>query len=285
MSKSFKENLNPSNKTFVELKSEKYPWWDNLKKNKDISIQVRKDNTIDVYYNGGAILSSLKYDVKKKEFKACIHPKYIPLEDEAKYNSLSLTSSGVKFPKEIKVMDFSQFEDKKLQFIMKRIEKYYGTESEKAIQFNFIAKDPFIIDAEFQVPGENKRIDLVRLDKSVKKIVLIEVKTMADSRLFAESKAKSASKDAEENIYDQLKKYHEFAVDYKKCIHDYYVKVLQVKKDLGLARPELEKISIDDWQVEHKPLLVFGDCKQLWIDINHKSINEKIKKVRINRIF
>jgi hypothetical protein len=278
MSKSFGTNLNPSDKTFVELKSGKYPWWDNLKKNENIFIQVRQSNNIDVYYNGGAILSQLQYADRKKMFIAQIHHKYIPLENKAIYQSLSLTPNGVEFPKEIKTMDLSQFEDKKLKAVMDLIKKYYDTESEKAIQFEFIANDPFIIDAELQTE-KHGRIDLVRLDESVKKIVLIEVKTMGDSRLYTESKAKSKSKYPKENIEDQLKKYHEFTVDNQDSILDYYIKVLQIKNDLGITEPVVKKLKINDWKVECKPLLVFGDCEQAWIDKYAEGIDKKIKKV------
>jgi hypothetical protein len=272
MSKSFKTNLDPANKTFVELKSGKYPWWDNLKKNKNISIQVRKENTVDVYYNGGAILKDLQYNDAEK-FTASIHPKYIPLKDESQYKALTLSSNGVEFTGKIDVMEFSQLEDTKIKGVMNRVKKYFDSESEKAIQYQFAANDQYIIDTEFQVKNLGLRIDLVRLDESVKKIVLIEVKTMGDSRLFAESG------DRKENIHDQLKKYHEFAVDYQKSILDYYVKVLQIKNDLGLTGSDIKKLTINDWQVECKPLLVFGDCEQVWINQNAANIDKKIKGV------
>jgi hypothetical protein len=271
MSKSFKTNLDPANRTFVELKTGNYPWWDNLKKNKNISIQVRKESTIDAYYNGGAILKDLQYNDVEKVFTAGIHPKYIPLKDESQYKSLRLSLDGVEFNGKIDLMEFSQLEDAKIKAVTNRVKKYFDSESEKAIQYQFAANDPYIIDTEFQVKNMG-RIDLVRLDKSVKKIVLIEVKTMGDPRLFAES-----GKD-EENIHDQLLKYHEFAVDCQDSILAYYAKILQVKNDLGINRSDIKELT-SDWQVECKPLLVFGDCKQAWIDKNAEGIDKKIKKV------
>ena len=271
MNKEFKTNLDPVNKTFVEIKTGNYPWWENLKNNKSISIQVRKENTIDVYYNGGAVLKDLVYNDTENKFKASIHPKYIPLKDESQYRSLTLSSTGVEFTGKIDAMEFTQLEDTKIKAVMERVKKHFGTESEKAIQYQFATNDPSIIDTEFQVTGLGLRIDLVRLDASVKKIVLIEVKKIHDTRLFAES-----GEDVE-NIHDQLKKYHEFAVDYQKSIIDYYIKVLQIKNDLGLNKSNVQEIK--DWQVECKPLLVFGDCIQSWIDENARFIDEKIKEV------
>jgi len=272
MSKSFKIELNPEANTFTELKNKKYPWWDNLKKNKDISIQIRKDNTIDVYYNGGAILRGLKYDEQKKVFKAEIHPKYIPLKDENNYKSLTLSSNGVEFTGEIAKLD--HLEDAILKAITERIKKYFDSESEKAIQYEFAKNDSYIIDTEFQ--HNESRIDLIRLDDTVKKIVLIEVKTMGDPRLYIESKK---NKDDKENIYDQLKKYKEFAENYSESIHEYYKKVLKIKNDLGITKGGVSKLSINEWEVERKPLLIFGDCKQKWISNNKDDINNKIKDV------
>jgi len=287
MSKSFDTNLDPADKTFTELKSGlktgKYPWWNYLKENKDISIQIRKENTIDVYYNGGAVLKELKYNNEKKTFTASIHPKYIPLKSEDEYIPLTLSSKGVEFTEKIDLMELAQLEETQLKAVTKRIKKYHDSVHEKAIQYKFANNDPYIIDTEFQAKGTESqakkpglRIDLVRLDKNKEKIVLIEVKRMGDERLFADPKE---NKKAKENIYDQLKKYHEFAVDYQESIRAYYIKVLKIKNDLEISKPEVKEIDLTDWQVETKPLLVFGDCTQDWIDKKAAIINGKIKSV------
>jgi hypothetical protein len=151
-----------------------------------------------------------------------------------------------------------------------RVKKYFGAESEKAIQYKFATNDPYVIDTEFQL-GNDLRIDLVRLDASVKKIVFIEVKTMGDPRLFTPTTA------GKENIHDQLKKYNDFAVQHANDIAVYYTKVLQVKIDLGLFKDS--KLSLAGWQVEPRPLLLFGDCEQSWIDQNSAGIDKKIKGV------
>jgi hypothetical protein len=263
--------LNPSDGTFVELKAGNYPWWDNLKKNENISIQVRKDNTIDVYYNGGAILRSLKYNDQEKEFSAVIHPKYIPLERDNEYMALSLTKNNVKILDSFDPMGFSNFESAELKKIMGRVKKYHDSESEKAIQYKFATGDHCIIDTEFQL--DDSRIDLVRLDENSKKIVFVEIKTIDDSRLFSDPK-----KD-DKNIYHQLKKYHDFVNANEAALLKYYEKVLQIKNDLGLTKPPIRGITLDGWQIETGPLLAFGDCSQKWIDDNATDIDGKIKGI------
>jgi len=262
--------LNPSDKTFIELQTGKYSWWENLKENENISIQIRKNNKIDVYYKGGAILGNLVY--KKKAFSARIHNKYIPLKNDKGYKSLILNNNDVKLASKFEPIGFSNFESEKLKLIMDRVEKHYGSESEKAIQFGLVTCDPYIIDAEFQF-DKSLRIDLVRLDVNSKKIVFIEIKTIDDSRLFSEPGKNS------KNIFHQLKKYHEFANTNKKDLLDYYGKVLKIKINLGIAKPKIRDLTLDGWQIEPRPLLAFGDCTKEWIKNNAADIDKKIKNV------
>jgi hypothetical protein len=274
MSVELKKKLNPDDATFVELKKGNYRWWENLKKDEDnISIQIRKDNYIDVYRNGGAILKGLKYT--GKAFTAEIHSEYIPIKRDKKgYVGLTLNADGISFKGTIESITFKQFDDAELKAVKHRIEARFNSETEKAIQYKFATSDPFIIDTEFQMGRENLRIDLIRLDASVNKIVFIEVKTMGDTRLFAPPD--------KENIHDQLEKYMNFAVKHKNDIRDYYSKVLQIKNDLGIAKPELKKLKLSEWEVKEKTLLLFGDCEKVWIDKNADGaggINEKIKDV------
>jgi hypothetical protein len=266
--------LDPSDKTFVELKTGNYKWWENLKKNKKISIQIRQTNTIDVYYNGGAILRELSYNEKKKAFSAKIHPKYIPLEKDNVYMTLALTNADVKIADTFKPMDFLNFDKEELKKITDRVEKYHDSESEKAIQFKRAANDSYIIDAEFQL-NKSLRVDLVRLDVDEEKIVFIEIKTIGDRRLFLDP---AKDKD-QKNIYHQLKKYHDFVSANKAALLDYYKRVLQVKNNLEITDSPIRKLTLADWQIEPRLLLAFGDCTQRWIDNNADSIDKKIKSV------
>jgi hypothetical protein len=118
---------------------------------------------------------------------------------------------------------------------------------------------------------DNARIDLVHIDTDNKKLVCIEVKTIADGRLFTDSSCP-------ESIYNQLKKYYDFVSSNSTALLDYYKKMLQIKNELGINKLSVLK-NLDNYTVKEKPLLLFGDCSTEWIDTWSASIDGKIKSV------
>jgi len=74
--------INPNNIIFSILEKNPPLWWNNLKNDKEIVIEIRSDKSksyIDCYYNGGCILGGLNCD-GKGNFKGKIHYKYIPIK-------------------------------------------------------------------------------------------------------------------------------------------------------------------------------------------------------------
>jgi hypothetical protein len=52
------KTINPNTKLFVSLEKSPPGWWENLKNDKEIVIEIRSDKNesyIDCYYNGGCI--------------------------------------------------------------------------------------------------------------------------------------------------------------------------------------------------------------------------------------
>lgn len=68
------EKLNPKNALFENLATNPPVWWETLVNDEDIYIEIRKDNYIDVYYNGGNIIKELRY--KDGAYTGKIHYKY-----------------------------------------------------------------------------------------------------------------------------------------------------------------------------------------------------------------
>jgi hypothetical protein len=263
--------LSVHNPLFDELSTNPPSWWKRLVSDSDINIQVRKDNYIDVYYNGGAIIKELKYS---KQFTGKIHFEYIPIKgsDPHPYVKYKFDGSGLEIDKaKINILDFHNFQDGVLTKIKKRISSFYGQDSEKGIQATFIKNDPYYIDCEFEYRNADDliRIDLVRIDKALKKIVFIELKTIWDPRLFSGE------------ISKQLEKYGSFIRKYRNDLRDYYQKVFEIKKKLKILTWELASIdNFNQYTVLDKPLLLLGDCTQEWIGRhdNAKTINARISK-------
>jgi len=273
------DTLKMDNPLFVELKEKQPVWWQNLKKDNDINIEIRKDNYIDVYYHGGTIIKELRYDNKTSSFTGKIHFEYIPLvsaDDKEKYipyvfkqDTISIDTNRIK---PITLNNFNPKDD--LKRIKKRISHFMDKAvakdklSEKSIQGQFIKNDPYYIDMEFAY--DKQRIDLVRIDVKNKIIVFVEVKTTADPRLFAS------------DIVKQLEGYSEFIKDNKDDLLKYYKNVFKIKKNLEILPKGLSGIgSLDKYEICEKPLLLFGDCDQKWIVENHKKIESKIQNVAI----
>jgi hypothetical protein len=257
--------LTANNILFQKLAKTPPKWWRSINDDKDLSIQIRKDNTIDIYYNCGAVITGLKYG--RKGFSGSISAKYIPLEK--KYYPYSFIENEVEFPRDkIKSVKLNNFSQETLNAIKGQISQYFPKTSEKGIQADFMKNDPYFIDMEYEY-GNDLRIDLVRLDFSIKKIVFVEVKLVGNKELYTN------------NIVEQLSKYRRYIKDNKAMLIKYYNEVFNIKKNLGILPRELACKEIRDFDVLDKPLLLLGDCEQAWIDEVSSVLDEKIKATAI----
>ena len=273
------KTINPNTKLFVSLEKSPPVWWKNLKNDKEIVIEIRSDKSksyIDCYYNGGCILKGLECD-SKGNFKGKIHYKYIPIifkrnNDYINYdfsnNNQNINCNNVN----LGFRNVNNFNKTNLSLIKKQVKNYYPDNSEKGYQYKFIQKDPYFIDSEFQYNGfhgKDLRIDLVRIDLRIKKIVFIELKKFGNKELF------------NGGIEEQLKSYQCFITNFRSELKKYYLDFIQVKKNLGLLSKEVFQIlgsNFSSYSVARKPLLIIAGCTQKWIDNNAKDINNRIKK-------
>lgn len=76
MSKTELKVLTVNDKLFQKLITETPQWWQILKNDKEIYYEIRKDSTIDVYYNGGCIIGGLSID-NSSRFIWQTHTKYL----------------------------------------------------------------------------------------------------------------------------------------------------------------------------------------------------------------
>ena len=230
------ETLNPNAPLFSELKSGNYSWWGNIKKDDRLYIEIRKDNYINVYFEGGNV-AKLEYRSKDNTIQTTTHSKYLHGNGDD-YVECSL--------------------DKDLETIITNIQKYYsktkdekekGKEkeewSEKYIQSQYIIKyPPKYIDSEFAYKDNllDIRVDLIECING--ELRFVELKTIDDGRMLKKT-------DDNPEVVEQVKAYEDFISNYKKEIVEYYQKVWEIKKDLGLRIPEKRPSSLAE-----KPLLL-----------------------------
>ena len=242
MAKSTFETLNPNAPLFSELKSGNYSWWENIKNDSRLYIEIRKDNYINVYFEGGNV-AKLEYRSKDNTIQTSTHSKYLHGNGDD-YVECSL--------------------DKDLETIITNIRKYYSktdkvqrekkvnakTEekeewSEKYIQSQYIIKyHSKYIDSEFAYKDDSFdiRIDLIECING--ELRFVELKTIDDSRMLKRN-------DDNPEVVEQVKAYKEFIQEYNEEIIEYYKKIWTIKNDLGLIIPEERPSSL-----AKKPLLL-----------------------------
>jgi hypothetical protein len=208
------EALDPNKPIFEKIKEQK--WWNLFSEDKELYIEIRKDNYINVYYYGNS-LAEIEYPKNENEFVAKIHKKFIGINvgtNEQEYTELDLKGLNTEVIKEIK----------------KRILK--ESKIEKKIQGEMILKNSKYIDSEFQYnKDEPSRIDLIELsDDGI--LSFVELKQIEDSRLRNDEKRNPELPE----IIDQMDKYKKFINKYENEIIDYYKKIIQLKNDLEIFK-------------------------------------------------
>ena len=222
------DTLNESAKIFDELKNKKPIWWEYCKQDKYFYIELRKDNQVNVYFEGGSIIR-VHYCSRHKELQTFTHYKYLGIKDN--------TKTYVNCAKTI---------DKQIDNIVEGIKKHYSQKkginkeswSEKYIQGQLIIHNREIhLDSEFAyIDGDRDvRIDLVKCVNG--KIIFVELKRLDDNRMLKKS-------DDSPEIVSQMNGYSDFIKKYKDKILAYYQKVYDLKHGLGLPVPVMRPTTV-----------------------------------------
>lgn len=231
------KTLNQKARLFTELSiAGRYKWWEKMKNHPDLYIEIRKDNNINVYYQGGSVVR-LHYCSKQKRIQAFTHPKY--LGEKGKYY--------------VNCVDI--LEDK-FDSILENIRKHYSQKkglskekwSEKYIQGNIIIKSKRdYIDSEFAYvkDGLDIRIDLVKCING--EIQFVELKRLDDGRML------KSTDDAPE-VVKQVRNYKEFIEKHQNDIIEYYQKLWNIKSSLNLQVTDTCPCSVNK-----DPLLLIFD--------------------------
>lgn len=213
------KTLNPDAPLFAELSiCGKYKWWERMKNHPDLYIEVRKDNNINVYYQGGSVVR-LHYCTRHKKIQAFTHPKY-------------LGKKGGNYVNCVDVLD--EMFDSILENIRANYSQKKGVSkekwSEKYIQGNMIVNSRHdYIDSEFAYieDGIDIRIDLVECVAGVLRFV--ELKRIDDNRMV--------SFDMHPEILSQVDSYRGFIKRHGAELINYYQRLYAIKKTLKLPIP------------------------------------------------
>ena len=235
--------LKPEAKIFQELK--KNPsWWARFKNDSSLYIEIRKDNQVNVYFEGGSV-ARIHYCSKHKKLQVFTHHKYLNLPAPSKSNAYIECSGIIDEPKE------TNSEILVCDKVIERVKTCYSQKhaingivdkekwSEKFIQGTLITQSSdFHLDSEFanNDATDKNRIDLIRCDKGV--ITFVELKRIADGRMLHKT-------DESPEIVDQMNRYKDFITKYSVELLAYYQKLYDVKAELGLPVPQIRPSSIN----------------------------------------
>ena len=271
----FHSQLKENHQLFKILSGENAPkWWEIVKNHKDIYIDIRKENYINIYYCGASIA---KIEMKRgqKQPSAKIHPKYLGHNDQmdSRYYKERYDKKRNKIVYDPIYQDCTYELENNLDRLIQQAYDIYVNRndkegknpeniSEKKIQGRIIINSkPLYIDSEFAhryEEGSKKtiRIDLVRIQDN--KIQFVELKRIQDSRMWHNEK--------DPEIITQIDEYKKFLSENENDILKYYKTLLSIKSNLKLPLP-IPKAMIDDIGIDTTPVLLIAD--------NSKQIDRK----------
>lgn len=238
------ETLKTEARIFHELNNNPH-WWKQFKEDSSLYIEVRKDNQVNVYFEGGSI-ARIHYCSKHRKLQVFIHHKYLGIPKPADNNLY---------------VEYSDKIGSCLNDVLDRVKTVYSQKgsidgvvpkekwSEKYIQGTLIVQSrQYHLDSEFAYNDSetSNRIDLVRCSDGM--VTFVELKRMGDNRMLHET-------DATPEVVYQMNRYKQFIEKYSSQLLEYYQKLYDIKKILELPVPESRPVCINPIS----ELLIF-DC-------------------------
>ena len=238
------DTLKPDARIFLELNNNPH-WWKQFKEDSSLYIEVRKDNQVNVYFEGGSI-ARIHYCSKNRQLQVFIHHKYLGIPKPADNNLY---------------VEYSDKIGSCLNDVLDRVKTVYSQKgsidgvvpkekwSEKYIQGTLIVQSrQYHLDSEFAYNDSetSNRIDLVRCSDGM--VTFVELKRMGDNRMLHET-------DATPEVVYQMNRYKQFIEKYSSQLLEYYQKLYDIKKILELPVPESRPVCINPI-----PELLIFDC-------------------------
>lgn len=215
-------------------------------------IDIRKDNTINIYYEGASLA---KIEWTKGTIRATCHPKYLYGDRAQAYYKNGI---AIYQPCEGELLRLGAEEC----CLLRNAQMFYSDKegkevcdaelkSEKKLQGEIVCRAKTIyIDSEFAHQYEvgsrhTIRIDLVRVMDN--KIQFVELKRIQDNRLLHKD-----SSEVTPEIITQIEEYRTFLKANKDAILAYYKELIAIKRSLGLPTTSAD---IDTLEIDTEPYL------------------------------
>lgn len=241
------DTLNPDARIFQELK--KNPsWWTRFKKDSSLYIEIRKDNQVNVYFEGGSV-ARIHYCSKHKELQVFTHHEY--LNEYLHRTALSKSNPYVECCDSLMKPTKKDSEILVCDEIISKVKECYSQKhavngvvdkekwSEKFIQGKLITHSAAVhLDSEFAYNDatSQNRIDLISCDNG--RITFVELKRIADGRMLHKT-------DKSPEIVNQMNRYKAFISKYSAQLLAYYQKLYDIKLSLALPVPKVRPASIN----------------------------------------
>ena len=238
---------------FAELR--KNPeWWQHFKEDTSLYIEIRKDNQINVYFEGGSV-ARIHYCSKHKKLQVFTHHKYLGVLPSSKSNLYIECCDYLneKNEKESnKKKELKEKSPKNCEIILDNIKRCYSQKnssagsftkedwSEKYIQGSLIINNRSVhLDSEFAYNDDQSknRIDLIKCIDGV--VTFVELKRINDGRMLHEDDNTPLE------IVNQMERYKQFIEKYEAQLLTYYQRVYDIKMSLGLPVPDTRPVKIN----------------------------------------
>lgn len=243
----FNSSLRSNHPLFKQLISNAPEWWRRVLQFENAYIDIRKDNTINIYYEGASLA---KIVLAKGSVRATCHPKYLYGDNAQAYykKGIAIYQPCEKELVRIGTEECCLLRNAQMFYSDKEGKEVSNAEqkSEKKLQGEMVCRAKTLyIDSEFAHRYEEGsrhtiRIDLVRVVGNM--IQFVELKRIQDYRLLHEDNSVVTPE-----IITQIEEYRNFLKANKDAILAYYKKLIAVKRDLGLptASADIETLDID----------------------------------------
>ena len=270
----FKSSLRSDHPLFKQLKDDAPEWWHNTLQFDGAYIDIRKDNTINIYYEGASLA---KIECAKGSVRATCHPKYL-YGDKAQAYYKSGVAIYQRCEEELMKLGSEEcclLRNAQLFYSDKEGKEVSDAEkkSEKKLQGEIVCRAKTLyIDSEFAHQYEEDsrhtiRIDLVRIVGNV--IQFVELKRIQDNRLLHEE-----SSEVTPEIITQIEEYRTFLNTNKDAILAYYKNLITIKRSLGLPTTAVD---IDTLGIDIEPYL---EIYNLYTHLNPQR-EKRIKEIKM----